>query len=63
MIIFNNCKENKPSDIKQDIVYDRLVNNELNALIDMQKVLESRMEELKLNIIRKRIEKSEFILL
>lgn len=58
---FNFSKENKPSDIKQDIVYDRLVNNELNALIDIQKALENKMEDLKLNIIRKRIEKSEFL--
>lgn len=45
---------------KQDLVFDRPVNNELNALIEAKNALEARIEELKLNIIRKKIEKSEY---
>lgn len=37
-----------------------MANNELNALIEVQKSLESKIEDLKVNIIRKKIEKSEF---
>jgi len=43
------------------LVFDRLVNNELNALIEAKNALEAKIEEIKLNIIRKKIEKSEYI--
>ena len=57
--INKNIKKDKE---KQDLVFDRHVNNELNALLEAKNALEVKIEDIKLNIIRKRIEKSEYFI-
>ena len=47
---------------KQDLVFDRHVNNELNALLEAKNALEVKIDDVKLNIIRKKIEKSEYFI-
>ena len=44
------------------MVFDRHVNNELNALLEAKNALEVKIEDVKLNIIRKKIEKSEYFI-